>query len=112
LTVAYGYCIDGLKQVSDAHLFKMGVIAVGSESKIDIFWGAFCLKRKRERVTKERTSASNARGSSRKNEAVTALKSTPLTPRQHDPQEHEPNPHEDADRNAMTQMAPRKSTSD
>ena len=39
LTVAYDYCIDGLKQMNDADLLKMGVIAGRSESKLDIFWG-------------------------------------------------------------------------
>jgi len=41
LTVAYDYCIDGLKQMNDADLFKMAVIAGRSESKLDIFWGAY-----------------------------------------------------------------------
>ena len=41
LTVAYDYCIDGLKQMNDADLLKMGVIAGRSESKLDIFWGAY-----------------------------------------------------------------------
>jgi hypothetical protein len=41
LTVAYDYCIDGLKQMNDADLLKMSVIAGRSESKLDIFWGAY-----------------------------------------------------------------------
>ena len=41
LTVAYDYCIDGLKQMNDADLLKMAVIAGRSESKLDIFWGAY-----------------------------------------------------------------------
>ena len=41
LTVAYDYCIDGLKQMNDADLLRMAVIAGRSESKLDIFWGAY-----------------------------------------------------------------------
>jgi len=41
LTVAYDYCIDGLKQMNDADLLKMAVIAGRSESKLDIVWGAY-----------------------------------------------------------------------
>jgi len=36
LTVAYDYCIDGLKQMNDADLLKMAVFAGHSEPKFDI----------------------------------------------------------------------------
>jgi hypothetical protein len=41
LTVAYDYCIDGLKLMTDADLLKMAGFAGRSESKLDIFWGAY-----------------------------------------------------------------------
>jgi hypothetical protein len=41
LTVAYDYCIDGLKRMNDADLLKTAVFAGRSESKLDIFWGAY-----------------------------------------------------------------------
>ena len=41
LTVAYDYCIDGLKQMNDADLLKTGVFAGRSEPKLDIFWEAY-----------------------------------------------------------------------
>ena len=41
LTVAYDYCIDGLKQMNDADLLKTAVFAGRSEPKLDIFWEAY-----------------------------------------------------------------------
>ena len=41
LTVAYDYCIDGLKQMNDATLLKTALIAGRSEPKLGIFWGAY-----------------------------------------------------------------------
>jgi hypothetical protein len=41
LTVAYDYCIDGLKQMNDADLLKMAVFAGHSEPKFDILWEAY-----------------------------------------------------------------------
>src|SRR5277367_6338643 len=41
LTVAYDYCIDGLKQMNDAELPKMAVWMGHRESKFDIFWEGY-----------------------------------------------------------------------
>jgi hypothetical protein len=41
LTVAYDYCIDGLKQLNDADLFKMAVFSGRSKPRFDIFWEAY-----------------------------------------------------------------------
>lgn len=41
LTVAYDYCIDGLKQMNDTDLFKMAVFAGHLEPRFDIFWEGY-----------------------------------------------------------------------
>jgi hypothetical protein len=41
LAVAYDYCIDGLKELNDADLFKMAVFKGHSAARFDIFWDGF-----------------------------------------------------------------------
>jgi hypothetical protein len=41
LTVAYDYCIDGLKSMSDPDLFKIAVFAGRREARFDIFWQGY-----------------------------------------------------------------------
>lgn len=41
LTTAYDYCIDGLKELTDADLPKMMKRGNGEMSKFELFWGGF-----------------------------------------------------------------------